>query len=522
MDFDYVIVGAGSAGCVVANRLSKDGRNRVLLLEAGPEDRGWSFQMPLGYGLSFYNPLANWMYWSEPVPGLAGRQVYVPRGKVLGGSSSINAMVYIRGQREDFDDWQAAGNPGWGWENVEHSFKAVERDLLIGSMKETAHPICQHYFDAAQGLGLPINHRPNDEEQFGAGYNPVNIHDGRRQSSSRVFIHPIRNRKNLKIATGAHARRILFLNRRAIGVEYVKDGQTLKARALREVILCAGAIGSPQLLQLSGIGPVELLGRHGIPIISANQAVGKNLQDHVCYDHYYRARVPTMNQQLRPLWGKIWAGLRYVLTRTGPLSGSMNHAGGFFRSRPGLARPNLQLYFCPSSYDRAPPKTRKMTQPDPFPGFSMSVSSCRPTSLGKVEITSPDAQVSPAIQLNLLATMHDTLEMLEGAYFLRKLAATPALTAIIAEEFKPGLAISNETELIADIRARATSIYHPCGTCKMGPDPATSVVDAKLRVYGAAGLRVADASIFPNIVAGNINAAAMMVGQRGAALLASQ
>jgi choline dehydrogenase len=477
--------------------------------------------MPLGYGLSFYNPRVNWMYWSEPVKGLGGRQVYFPRGKVLGGSSSINAMVYIRGQREDFEDWKGAGNPGWGWEDVEKSFETIECDLQVGSMQSSAHPLCQTYFDAAQQLGLPINHHPNGKEQLGVGYNPVSIHAGRRRSSSRVFLRPIRSRRNLKIETGAHVRRILFDDRRAIGIEYVKGGQTFKARAVREIILCAGAIGSPQLLQLSGIGPAELLKRHGVPVIAANEAVGRNLQDHVCYDHYYRARVPTVNQQLRPLWGKLSAGLRYVLARSGPLAGSMNHAGGFIYSRPGLARPNLQVYFCPSSYDRAPPKSRKMTQPDPFPGFSISVSSCRPTSLGSVEIKSADPQIAPAIQPNILATMHDILEMLEGAQFMRKLAATQALAAVIAEEFNPGPAVNKEQDLIADIRARGTSIYHPCGTCKMGPDPITSVVEASLKVHGTVGLRVADASIFPNIVAGNINAAAMMVGQRGAELLAA-
>lgn len=519
MEFEYVIIGAGSAGCIVANRLSEDGRNRVLLVEAGPEDNSVYFQVPLGYGLSFYDPRVNWMYWSEPVPGLGGRQVYVPRGKVLGGSSSINAMVYIRGQREDFDDWRAAGNPGWGPEHVEKAFEAVERDLKVSSMKQGAHRLCQNYLDAAQQLGLPVNHQPNGNDQLGVGYNPVNIHAGRRQSSSRVFLHPIRHRRNLKIETGAQARRILFANHRAVGIEYEKDGQTLKARARREVILCAGAIGSPQLLQLSGIGPAELLKRHGIPVISANEAVGRNLQDHVCYDHYYRARLPTLNQQLRPFLGKLWAGLRYALLRSGPLAGSMNQAGGFICSRSGLPRPNLQLYFCPSSYDRGPPNKRKMTEPDPFPGFSASVSSCRPTSLGSVEIRSADPKAAPLIQPNLLATMHDVLEILEGAHFLRKLAATPALAIIIEEECKPGLEVSNEDELIADIRARGYSIFHPCGTCRMGPDLRSSAVDASLKVHGTIGLRVADASIFPNIVAGNINAASMMVGQRAGELI---
>ena len=516
MDFEYVIVGAGSAGCIVANRLSEDGRNRVLLLEAGPAGDGFFIGMPLGYGLSFYNPRVNWMYWSEPEPGLAGRAVYVPRGKVLGGSSAINAMVYIRGQPEDFEDWKAAGNAGWGWSDVEPAFAAIERHLKIGSTEAGAHPLARHYFAAARQLGLPVNHHPNGESQFGAGYNPVNIHKGRRQSASRVFLAPVRARANLRIETSAQVTRIRFDGRRAVGVDYVVGRETRQVTAAREVILCAGAIGSPQLLQLSGIGPAALLKRHGIAVIAGNDAIGRNLRDHVGYDHYYRSRLPTANQQLRPLLGKLMAGLRYILFRSGPLAWSMNHAGGFIRSNEARARPNLQLYFCPMTYDRAPPKKRRMTEPDPFPAFSVSVSSCRPSSLGSVEIKSPDAADAPAIQLNLLATGADVAEMLEGAHFLRRLAATPALAAIIAEELKPGPATRSGDDLIADIRARGYSIYHPCGTVRMGPGGG---VDAQLRVRAVAALRVIDASIFPNIVAGNINAASMMVGWHGAGLV---
>jgi choline dehydrogenase len=280
--------------------------------------------------------------------------------------------------------------------------------------------------------------------------------------------------------------------------------------------MAAGAINTPQLLQLSGVGPAGLLTRQGIEVIAANEAVGRNLQDHVCYDHYYKVRVPTMNQELRPRLGKLKAGLRYLLFRSGPLAWSTTHAGGFVNSRPGLARPNLQLYFSPLTYDRSPPEVRRMMEPDPFPGLSLSVSSCRPTSLGHVEIKSASALDAPAIQPNLLATDHDLNELLEGARFLRKLAAAPPLATVIEEEFKPGEAMQSDAEMIADIRARGYSIFHPCGTVPMGDDGA---LDSKLRVRGVENLRVIDASVFPNITTGNINAPAMMVGWKGAGMM---
>jgi len=516
MDFDYIIVGAGSAGCIVANRLTESGKHRVLLLEAGPSDREFFITMPMGYGMQYINPRLNWMYWSEPNSGLVGRRSYVPRGKVLGGSGSINAMVYLRGAPQDFEDWAKAGNPGWGWEDVKPAYEAIESHLNIGTTEGGAHVLCERYFEACRSLGLPVNHQPNGETQYGAGYNPVTIHRGRRTSSSSAFLRPALKRNNLKVETGALATRILFEGRKAVGVAYMRGGQTREVLAAREIILAAGAINTPQLLQLSGVGPAGLLARHGIKVIAANGAVGRKLQDHVCYDHYYKVRVPTMNQQLRPLLGKLRAGIAYTLFRSGPLACSTTHAGGFIHSRPGLTRPNLQLYFAPLTYDRSPPETRRMMEPDPFPGLSLSVSSCRPTSVGHVEIKSASARDAPAIQLNLLATDHDVDEMLEGARFLRRLAAAPPLAAVLEEEFKPGEAAQSDAEMVANIRERSYSIFHPCGTVGMGEGGA---VDDQLRVRGVSGLRVIDASVFPNITTGNINAPAMMVGWKGAGLV---
>jgi choline dehydrogenase len=522
VQFDYIIVGAGSAGCVLANRLSANGRFRVLVLEAGPSDNRFFMRMPLGYGMCFYNPKVNWMYWSEPNQGLNGRSVYVPRGKVLGGSSSINAMVYIRGAREDYDDWERAGNRGWGWKDTGPAFEAVEDELQISSSQRTAHGLCDFYFAAAQELGFPINTDFNGASQSGVGYNPLSIGKGVRRSAAQVFLKPAMSRPNLTVMTDAQVMRLLFDGDRASGVAVTINGQEKEFSAGREIILSSGAIHTPQLLQVSGIGPVDLLKAHGITVRRDAPAVGANLADHVAYDHYYTSRIPTLNQELGPLVARVMTGLRYLLTHSGPLAGSMNQAGGFVASREGLTRPNIQLYFCPSSYDRAPPKTRRMTQPDPFPGFGLTVSNCRPKSRGTVKIKSARMSDAPAIDLNLLSAQEDMDELVEGAHLMRRLAATKALSQVIVAEFKPGPAKQSDTDFREDIRANAYSIFHPCGTCRMGPDADSNVVDARLKVHGIESLRIADASIFPTIPAGNINAPSMMVGQRAAEMILSE
>jgi choline dehydrogenase len=520
MHFDYIVIGAGSAGAIVAAKLAEARRFRVLLLEAGPSDRNFFIQMPLGYGMSFHNPKLNWMYWSAPVPGLKDRSVYVPRGKVIGGSSSINAMVYIRGQAADFDDWAAAGADGWGWSGVASDYAEMEREgLPIGSMAGGAHPLCERYFAASRALGLDRNDDFPPERQEGVGFYPVTIHDGRRLSASRAFLWKAMRRELLQVFTGAQATRILFEGKRATGVEYRRSGALHKAYASREVIVAAGAINTPQLLQLSGVGPGALLKRHGVPVVHDLPAVGRHMQDHASIDYYYRARVPTQNQELRPVLNKAWFAVRYLVTRSGPLAWSLNQAGGFIRSSPERPRPNIQIYFCPSSYDKSPPRTRKMTQPDPFPGICISACSCRPTSRGFVEITSPDPCEAPAIQPNLLATAEDMAEMLEGVEHLRRVMSTAPLRDVVEAEFKPGPGVATRAQMEEDIRARAYSIFHPCGTARIGADAASSVVDPALRVHGLAGLRVIDASVFPSIIAGNTNAPSMLVGWRGARML---
>jgi choline dehydrogenase len=532
MDYDFIIIGAGSAGCVVANRLSEKERHRVLLLEAGPSDRRLFVQMPIGYGRTFHDPRVNWRYVTEPIPGLNGRTNYWPRGKIIGGSSSINAMVYIRGQKEDFDEWERLGNRGWGWKDVLRLYRMLEDHALgdsdqhgsggplhITDISAEAHPLCRAFIKAAEEAGLSFNGDLNGGSQEGAGYYQITTRGGLRLSAARAFLWPVRRHPNLRIETQAQASRIIFEGRRAVAVEYLQHGERHKARARREIVLSAGAVNSPQLLQLSGIGPAGLLRSLGIKVVCDAPAVGRNLQDHLCYDHVYRSRVPTLNDELLPLMGKLKAALRYVLFRSGPLALSINQAGGFLRTSPALSRPNMQLYFSPLSYEKTPPGTRALMKPDPFPGFSMSVSPCQPTSRGHLQIRDADPLSPPLIQPNYLSTGEDIAEILDGARFLRRLAATPALSAVIAEELKPGPATATDDELLADIRAKAYSVFHPCGTCRMGNNPAICVVDERLRVHQLSGLRVVDASIFPKAISGNINGPCIMTGAKGAELI---
>ncbi len=531
-EFDYIIVGAGSAGCVLANRLTTSGRHRVLLLEAGGSDERFWIRTPIGYGRIFYDPSVNWMYVAEADPGIAGRESYWPRGKVLGGSSSINAMVFIRGEPDDFDDWAAAGNPGWDWAGVLPYFRRMERSEFPGPLHGTdgplsvsdasrhMHPLCQVYLEACRQLGFPTVADLNGEPGDRAGLYPLSTRDGRRESTATAYLKPARRRPNLTVVTGAHATRVLFDGRRAVGVAYRRGGGPEETvRAAGEVILSAGSVNSPQLLQLSGVGPVRLLERHGIPLVAGNDAVGANLQDHLGVDFLYRSKLPTLNQQLNPWWGKLLAGMRYVTTRGGPLGLSVNQGGGFVRGRPDRTRPNLQLYFSPVSYIKAPPRTRPLLNPDPYPGFLLGYSACRPTSRGEIMIRSADPFEAPSIRPGYLSTNHDIEEMVEGSRLMRRLAATPALSALIDEELQPGAAIASDDDFADDARRRAGTVFHPCGTCIMGPDPARSVVDARLRAHGLEALRVIDASIFPNVTSGNTNAPAIMVGEKGADLV---
>ncbi|MFN3548762.1 MAG: GMC family oxidoreductase [Mesorhizobium sp.] len=530
--FDFIIVGAGSAGCVLAERLSASGRFSVLVLEAGGTDRRFYVQMPLGYGKTFFDPAVNWNFKAEPDPGLAGNADHWPRGKILGGSSSINAMVWVRGAREDYDDWRDAGNPGWGHDDVLKAFKALEDNeaganawrgrggpLHVSDMRGKVHPLTRLYLEAGRQAGLPLNEDFNGQSQEGVGVYQLTTRDGRRMSAARAFLRPAMKRKNVRVVTGAPVSRILFEGARAVGVEYVRNGRTEQARCGREVILSAGSVCSPKLLELSGVGDPALLKGFGIDVRHANANVGEHLQDHLGLNYTWKARQKTLNQVLRPWWGKALVGMQYLLARSGPLSMSLNQGGGFFRTDPSRPRPNMQLYFQVFSTVLPRPGERPILSPDPWPGFSIGLSNCRPSSRGSIHIRSADPNEAPRIVANGYSTENDVAEMLDAVKYLRKLAAMPALAPVIAEEVLPGPSVRSDEDLVADFRKRSGTVYHPVSTCRMGPDAATAVVDPRLRVHGLEGLRVIDASVFPSNVSGNTNAAAIMTGWKGAEIV---
>jgi choline dehydrogenase len=531
-EFDYIIVGAGTAGCVLANRLSADGKTTVMLLEAGGSDQTIWIQLPIGYGRTFFDPRINWMYDTEVIPGLNGRSSYWPRGKVIGGSGSINAMVHVRGQPHDFDDWAAAGNPGWGWDDVLPYFiKAEDHDLgqstwhgadgpqHVTDISACAHPLCQTFIQTGKALGFAATPDFNGVQSEGVGIYQINTKNGRRASTANAYLRPALKRGTVELRTKAQATRILFEDKRAIGVEYRRHGKLEQARAAREVILCGGAINSPQLLQLSGVGDAALLRSLGITPRLDAKAVGQNLQDHLAVSYFYKTSVPTLNDELEPLTGKIMAGLHYLFNRGGPLSMSVNQGGGFVRSAPNAPRVNMQLYFSPVSYTKTPLSERKLLNPDPFSAFLLSFNNCRPTSRGHIQINSADPFVYPTIQPNYLSTQQDIDDARSGSSLLRTIARTAPLANIITEELAPGTHLQSDEELLHDFRMRADTVYHPSSTCIMGLDPKTSVVDACLRVHGVERLRVIDASIFPNITSGNINAPTVMVAEKGAAMI---
>jgi choline dehydrogenase len=530
--FDYIIVGAGTAGCVVASRLSENTDTSVLLLEAGGSDRTLYIQLPIGYGRTFFDKKINWMYETEPDAGLNGRSFYWPRGKVIGGSGSINAMVYVRGQPADFDAWRDMGNPGWGFADVlpyfrksedhgggETAFHGAGGNMHVTDISTRAHPLCGLFLETAKKLGFAATADFNGPDSEGVGIYQINTHRGLRASTANAFLRPALRRANLKLQTGALATRILFDGKRANGVAYLREGHETRVTARREVILCGGAINSPQLLQLSGIGDPADLKSAGVDVRFPLPGVGKNLQDHLAVSYFYRSSRRTLNDELRPLRGKMLAGLRYLIDRGGPLSMSVNQGGGFVRSRPDVERADLQLYFSPVSYTQTPLSERKLLNPDPFSAFLLSFNACRPASRGSLRIVSPDPRRHPSITPGYLSAEQDVADALAGCRLLRRLAATRPLADIITGEIRPGPEIRTDEDLLVDFRERADTVYHPVGTCAMGPDARTAVVDAQLWVHGIAGLRVIDASVFPALTSGNTNAPTVMVAEKGADLV---
>jgi choline dehydrogenase len=533
--FDYVIVGAGTAGCVLANRLSASGKHRVLALEAGGSDRRFWIQLPIGYGRTFNDARVNWMYETEPDPGLCERRGFWPRGKVMGGSGSINGMIYIRGLPRDFDEWRSLGNPGWGYRDVLPYFRKLEDycgeaddfhgrggPLHITDVSQSAHPLCRTFIESCSRLGYPELRDFNGATAEGVGVYQITTRGGRRDSTARGYLRPALRRANLTLRLRAHALRVLFDGQRAIGVAYRQGGSTFEARASRSVILCLGAVNSPQLLQLSGVGDTELLRRHGIDVVAHLAQVGRGLQDHLDFSYAYRSKVPTLNDEIYPVSGKCRAAVRYLTTRGGPLAMSINQSGGFVKSDAGQPEPNFQLYFSPMSYDAAQWPVRRLMNPNPFSGFVMSFNPCRPSSRGRIEIRSADPFEPPRIFSNYISTEHDMAEAVAGARLLREIAATAPLAEVIAEPLAGRAPGTSDAELLRDFRARASTCFHPAGTCSMGAEPATSVVDARLRVHGLSALRVVDASIFPTLTSGNTNTPTIMVAEKAADMITAE
>jgi len=526
--YDFIVTGAGSAGCAVASRLSESGRYRVLLLEAGGRDSNPWIHIPIGYTKAFANPHVNWMFESAPEAQLNNRTLYLPRGKLLGGTSSINGMVYMRGDPGDYDHWRQLGCTGWDWDSVLPFFKKAEDNVrgadefhgvggpLRVSDPPQIWPLGKAMVEAAVQAGLPRIADFNGGQKEGAGYYQTTTGDGRRWSSARAYLHAARRRANLTIVTNAHATRVLIENGRAIGVEYRTPQGLRTARANGEVIVSGGAYGSPHLLQLSGLGPAEVLNNVGITVLRDMPAVGANLHDHFnTYSSYRLSQSVTLNDLARSKLRKLMVGVQYAFGRRGLMASSGLFAGAFLRSDPRLERPDIQINMTAWSTAR---RDRDGIHPHPFPGITLSPVHLRPEGRGTVRVKSPDPLAPPEIRFNFLKSDYDMQALIFGIRTCRKIAAQPALTQYITEEVAPGPRYESDAELAQVVRDNGVSNHHPVGSCRMGAGT-DAVVDPRLRVYGVERLRVADASIMPAIIAGNTNAPSIMIGEKAAALI---
>jgi choline dehydrogenase len=520
--WDFIIVGAGSAGCVLANRLTASGRHRVLLLEAGPDSKHPWLRIPLGYGKLFTDRRFNWCYSTEPQPECHDRNVIAPRGKVLGGSSSINGLIYIRGQAEDFDHWRQLGNAGWGSGDVRPYFRKAEGNergadewhggdgpLGVSDLRDD-HPLALAYVEAAAECGYPRNGDFNGAQQEGAGFYQTTTRGGVRSSTAVAYLDPARSRGNLEVVSGALATRILFEGRRAVGVEYTVGGEKRTARANVEVIVASGAFNSPQLLQLSGLGPASLLSPLGIAVIADRPGVGDGLNDHYFARLILRCKEPlSLNDAVRQWHRGAAAVLRYALFRRGYFAIPALSAGCFLRALPSSATPDIQASLALYSVQNIGEKLH------PFSGVTGVCTLLRPESRGFVRIRSADPREAPAIHPNYLAAQRDRDTMVAGMRALRRIIQSPAMARHVAEEVEPGPACASDEDILDYVRRRGSTVYHPVSTCRMGQDD-RAVVDERLRVRGVGGLRVIDASIMPAVVSGNTNAATIMIAEKGA------
>ena len=525
MEFDYLVIGAGSAGCAVANRLSARADVTVGLIEAGGKDSYPWIHIPIGYFKTMGNPVTDWCYHTEPDIGLNGRSIPWPRGRGLGGSSSINGLLYVRGQRQDFDHWRQLGNEGWGWDDVLPLFRRAENweggaDEVRGgegplsvSRNRVSRDIIDAWIDAAIHAGYPRVDDYNGHNQEGAGHFQMTMKNGRRCSSAAAYLAPIKNRKNLHILTQAQTQKILFTGKRARAVQLKMNGIEQVISARREIILCAGAIGSPQILMLSGIGNAEMLKPHGIEVLHELSGVGQNLQDHLQARPVFKCTASTINTETRSLLRKMGIALEYAFRRTGPMAMAASLGTAFLKTRPELETPDIQFHLQPFS------ATRPADGPHRFSAFTASVLQLRPESVGHLELASAHPLDHPRIFPNYLATRTDCDTLVEGIRIARKICNTAPVKDMITAEFSPGEQIADDyDQLLEWARNTATTIYHPTGTCKMGKDR-QAVVTPRLTVHGMSGLRVADASIMPTITSGNTNAPAIMIGEKVADMI---
>jgi choline dehydrogenase len=526
VSFDFVVVGAGSSGCVLANRLSENPANSVCLIEAGPKDSSPWIHLPIGYAKTMWDPKLNWKFQTEPDPGMNDRQIYWPRGKTLGGSSSINGLIFIRGQKEDYDLWRDLGAEGWGWDDVLPYFKKAEGNDRLGEplhsqsgpLKASSipkkHPLVEAFKKTANQLGVPNTEDFNNLTQEGVGYYQLTTYKGLRCSTAAAYLKPIKKRQNLTILTNSQASKIIFEDKKAVGIEIIRDGVKSIVRANKEVILSAGAILSPQLLQLSGVGPAPLLREFNIPIVKDLPGVGENLQDHLQYRLIYELNQPiSTNDQLSSWFGQLKMGLDWLLFRGGPLSIGINQGGLFTRVMKDSRTPDIQFHLATLSAEMAGGKVH------PFSGFTMSVCQLRPESRGYVRIQSADPLTPPKMFANYLSTQYDRDTSIAAIKYARKIAQTEPLRSLITREVKPNNPQSDE-EILEFCRNTGATIFHPTGTCQMGSDDnPMAVLDAELKVRGVEGLRVVDCSAMPTVPSGNTNWPAVMLAERASDLI---